>query len=609
MQSERIAKDEQIRALEIARNKAVDAAEIAAREAVEAARIAQDKVLASERIRAEQETRNLEIARTEVLEAAEIARRDKVERARITTELALEKERIASAKAREVLNIDQKKAVEIAEEDRTIMLSAKRVERADADRALRQAEIVARQEIEKTDVDRERALEAARIERRRAIEQLEVARNQSLQEAEIGAREEVERARIASDRGLDEARIGRERELRKLEVDRERVVESAQMDKAIAIYQKSLEQSAAQVEADNARARAAEAEERVRTVRDSEVAKRRRTVEVMIAEKEAEEKRIAAEAERVRAAVEAEAQKLLNEAENVLTDQARYSLFRRRLLDKIEGIVRESVKPMEKIEGIRILHVDGLAGGGGGGSSRNATDEVIDSALRYRVQAPLIDSILSEIGMEGGSLSKLPGLIREARDLQGIKESTARAAKSEGGGEKPPEGGRGRAGAAGRAAVVRRLRRREGIAMARVYTSSVINARCDRVWARIRDFNGLPNWHPAIAESRIENGEPADKIGCVRDFRLRNGDRIRERLLGLSDHDLFCTYSILESPMGVVNYVATLRLTPVTDGERTFAEWTAEFDCPPEREAELVTNIGTGVFQGGFDALKRAFGG
>jgi hypothetical protein len=102
---------------------------------------------------------------------------------------------------------------------------------------------------------------------------------------------------------------------------------------------------------------------------------------------------------------------------------------------------------MEKIEGIRILHVDGLGGGGGsGGGSRNATDEVIDSALRYRVQAPLIDSILAEIGMEGGSLSKLPGLIREARDLQGIKESTARAAKTEG--EKPAEtrSGRGKSG-------------------------------------------------------------------------------------------------------------------------------------------------------------------
>ncbi len=145
--------------------------------------------------------------------------------------------------------------------------------------------------------------------------------------------------------------------------------------------------------------------------------------------------------------------------------------------------------------------------------------------------------------------------------------------------------------------------------MARVYTSSVINASAARVWARVRDFNGLSNWHPAIAESRIENGEPADKVGCVRNFSLRNGDRLREQLLGLSDFDMFCTYSILDSPMPLTNYVATLRLTPVTDNDRTFIEWSAEFDCAPDKEGELVSNIGGGVFQGGFDALKRAFGG
>ena len=273
------------------------------------------------------------------------------------------------------------------------------------------------------------------------IEQLEVARVQALQEAEIAANEEVQRARIASDRGLDEARIGRERDLRKLEVNREREVETALMEKAIVLYQKSLEHSAAQAEAENAKARATEAAERVVTVRDSEIAKRRKTIEVLIAEKEAEEKRIGAEAERVRAAVEAEGQKLLNEAENVLTDQARYSLFRRKLLDRIEGIVRESVKPMEKIEGIRILHVDGLAGGNGSnGSGRSATDEVIDSALRYRVQAPLIDSILADIGVEGGSLSKMPGLIREARDMQGIRKEAAPKNESEARPAAPPAG-------------------------------------------------------------------------------------------------------------------------------------------------------------------------
>jgi uncharacterized protein YndB with AHSA1/START domain len=141
--------------------------------------------------------------------------------------------------------------------------------------------------------------------------------------------------------------------------------------------------------------------------------------------------------------------------------------------------------------------------------------------------------------------------------------------------------------------------------MPRIYISSVIDAPAAKVWERIRDFNGLPRWHPRIRDSRIENGEPADRVGCVRDFHLQNGDRIREKLLGLSDYDMFCTYAILESPMPLTDYVATLRLTPVTDGNRTFAEWTAEFDCA-EAEAEgLVTGIGTDVFLAGFTSLKR----
>jgi uncharacterized protein YndB with AHSA1/START domain len=141
--------------------------------------------------------------------------------------------------------------------------------------------------------------------------------------------------------------------------------------------------------------------------------------------------------------------------------------------------------------------------------------------------------------------------------------------------------------------------------MPRVYVSSVIDAPAARVWERIRDFNALPRWHPRIRDSRIENGEPADRVGCVRDFHLQNGDRIRERLLGLSDYDMFCTYSILESPMPITDYVATLRLTPITDGDRTFAEWTAEFECDAAVAADLVAGIGQNVFQAGFDALKR----
>ena len=144
--------------------------------------------------------------------------------------------------------------------------------------------------------------------------------------------------------------------------------------------------------------------------------------------------------------------------------------------------------------------------------------------------------------------------------------------------------------------------------MARVYVSSVINSSADKVWERVRDFNGLPKWHPRIRDSRIEDALPSDKIGCIRNFNLQNGDNIREQLVGLSDYDLFFSYTMLEGPMPLSDYVATFRLTPVTDGERCFVEWSAEFECAPENETDLVNGIGSNVFQGGFDALKRHFG-
>jgi len=144
--------------------------------------------------------------------------------------------------------------------------------------------------------------------------------------------------------------------------------------------------------------------------------------------------------------------------------------------------------------------------------------------------------------------------------------------------------------------------------MARVYASSVIGASAEAVWERVRDFNGLPKWHPTIRDSRIEDALPADKVGCIRNFHLQNGDLIRERLLGLSDFDLYCTYEILESPMPLEDYIATLRLTPITDGNRCFIEWSAEFNCDPDRENDLVAGIAGNVFQTGFDALKRHFG-
>jgi uncharacterized membrane protein YqiK len=179
------------------------------------------------------------------------------------------------------------------------------------------------------------------------------------------------------------------------------------MEKAIALYQKSLEESAASAEADVARARTAEAEEKVKTVRETEAANRRKSIDVT----DGREGRRGSQARRrgrkgQAAPSRPRRRSLLNEAENVLTDPGASSLFRRKLLEHVEGIVSASVKPLEKIQDIRIMQLDGVTGGGGhgGGYDGSPTDEVINSALRYRVQAPLIDSLLADIGIDGATL-------------------------------------------------------------------------------------------------------------------------------------------------------------------------------------------------------------
>lgn len=123
----------------------------------------------------------------------------------------------------------------------------------------------------------------------------------------------------------------------------------------------------------------------------------------------------------------------------------------------------------------------------------------------------------------------------------------------------------------------------------------------------MRDFNALPQWTPFVAESRIEQNRPPDQVGCVRNFRLKDGGRIRERLLALSDYDMSFQYSVLESPMGVENYVADFRLIPVTETDHTFAEWSAEFDAAPEKEDALAEHIGQNVLAAGLSALRARF--
>ena len=142
-----------------------------------------------------------------------------------------------------------------------------------------------------------------------------------------------------------------------------------------------------------------------------------------------------------------------------------------------------------------------------------------------------------------------------------------------------------------------------------VFRSSVIDAPIDAVWRILRDFNGHRDWHPAIAASRIEAGEAGDRVGAVRAFRLADGGLLREQLIALSDRERELTYCLIEAPMPLRDYVATLKLRPVTDGEATFATWRSTFRPPEERAEALMRLVGEEIYEAGFAALKARFSG
>ena len=142
--------------------------------------------------------------------------------------------------------------------------------------------------------------------------------------------------------------------------------------------------------------------------------------------------------------------------------------------------------------------------------------------------------------------------------------------------------------------------------MQQVYVSSLIDAPLEKVWEVLRDFNSLPQWHPLVAESQIEDGLPADAIGCIRNFQLTgNGETIREKLLALSDTEYSCTYSILESPLPVSEYVATVRLRRVTVSGQTFGEWHSKFNTPAGEE-EAARAIVKSIYEDGLASLADA---
>jgi uncharacterized membrane protein YqiK len=272
-------------------------------------------------------------------------------------------------------------------------------------------------DLEYARLQQERELEVKRAAQRAEVAQQKAMREQEAERAQIQAREAVERARIASERAVEQERIDRERSIQELEIGRRQAIELAEQQRAIAVAEQSKAQSEAQAAADQARAKAVAQEEKVFTVREAELAQRKKLIDISNAEAEADSSRIRAMAAKLRHEVEAEGLTLMNKAANLLTPEARQSAMRRQLIDKLEGIIRESVKPMERIEGIRVLHVEGLGGspGGQGNGGANIADSVVNSALRFRAQAPLVDQLLREIGVQGGDLGSAANALLEGK--------------------------------------------------------------------------------------------------------------------------------------------------------------------------------------------------
>ena len=141
--------------------------------------------------------------------------------------------------------------------------------------------------------------------------------------------------------------------------------------------------------------------------------------------------------------------------------------------------------------------------------------------------------------------------------------------------------------------------------MAKAYYSTVFEQPAGEVWKIIRDFNNYPVWVHGAGTSEIEQGKAGDSIGAVRNVLYR-GRRIRQRLLAQSDVDRSQTYEFADSPtLPVADFMATLRVTPVIDGNRAFIEWWAEFDCEPASRGELTRTL-AGWFETWLESLRDA---
>ena len=275
-------------------------------------------------------------------------------------------------------------------------------------------------------LEKQRSVDIKRAQEKAAIIKEQSERQKDAEEAQIISEQEIKNAKIAQQRNIDSHRIETEREVRLLDIDKAKRLSIEEHQKNLEVLNKSKQVLRSKAEEERAREKAIEAEEKANSAKYVEKAQGIKKVDVITAASKAEQDKHATMAAKLRYEIDAAGKEALNTAENLRSDASRRSALRLKLAEKIEGIIRESVKPMANIGDIKIVDVNGLPGfsgtsgsggsgsvatAGGSGRNGNLADNVVSSALRYRAHQPFLDSLLKEIGMAPGEISNIRNIL------------------------------------------------------------------------------------------------------------------------------------------------------------------------------------------------------
>ena len=278
-------------------------------------------------------------------------------------------------------------------------------------------------------LEKQRLVDIKKAQERAEIIREQAERQRDAEEAQIISEEQIKNAKISQQKNVDAYRITAERETRLLDIEKAKRLKIEEHQTELEVIDKSKSVLKSKAEEESARAKAVEAEEKANSTRYIEKAQGIKQVEVISAASKAEQDKYVTLAAKLRYEIDAAGKKALNTAENLRSDASRRSALRLKLADKIESIIRESVKPMANIGDIKIIDVNGLPGFSGGisdggtavgssggkddstGRSGNLADSVVNSALRYRAHQPFLDSLLKEIGMNPGEISNIRNIL------------------------------------------------------------------------------------------------------------------------------------------------------------------------------------------------------